>query len=226
MEPPVMATANRFRRPSETKIPSLLYPDSGVTTAAYWGSITMRIFISSIVIAAAIVIVTLSLPYAPGIVVARVDTFGLGPAGTGQSNPIAQSTAYAETLMPVDKEAQTRNETAASRAADQRQVVNAEQSHAENSASQSDVLFKQFQSWAAAQAAQNAPAKVALSAPTRLAENRRAIPLVKKHRAVVYNARTEPAKRSPRKPPELVQNAQAQVPPSLSAEPQWTLRSQ
>ena len=188
----------------------------------------MRIFISSIVVAAAIVIVTLSLPYAPPIVVSRVDTIGLGSsAGTAQSNPITESTADAETLMPVDKEAQTRNETAASEPADQRQVANAEQSQTENNTSQSDVLFKQFQSWVAGQAAQNASAKVALSAPTRIVENRRApIPLVKKHRAVVHNARREPPLRSPRKPPEPVQNAQAQVPPSLSAEPQWTLRFQ
>jgi hypothetical protein len=220
-------TANRFRRPSETKIPPLLYPDSDVTTTAYWGSITMRIFRSSIVIAAAIVIVPLWFPDAPRIVVSLVHTFGLGSAGTGQSNPINQSTADAETLMPVDKQAQTRNETAAYKAADQRQVANAEQSQAENSASQSDVLFKQFQSWAAAQAAQNAPAKAAQSASTRFAENPRApIPLVKKHRVVVRNERSEPPIRSPRKPPEPVQNAQAQVPSSLSAEPQWTPRSQ
>jgi hypothetical protein len=187
----------------------------------------MRIFISSIVIAAAVLIVTLWLPDAPRIAVSLIDTLRFGPAGTGQSNPITQSTADAETLMPVDKEAQTRNETPAPKPAEQRQEANAEESPTENSASQSDVLFNQFQSWAAAQAVQSAPEKVVQSAPTRFAENPRTpLPVVKKRRAVAHNARPEPPIRSPRNPPEPVQNARAQVPPSLSAEPQWTPRSQ
>jgi hypothetical protein len=93
-----------------------------------------------------------------------------------------------------------------------------------------DVLFRQFQAWVDAQAdaapAQADQAKVVQDDPTRSTENDRApVPLVKKRRAVVHNARPEPSIRSARKP-QPVQNARAQVPPSLSAEPQWTPRSQ
>jgi hypothetical protein len=89
---------------------------------------------------------------------------------TDQSTPITQSAADAETLMPVDKEPQTRNETPAPKPADQSQAPPPEQN---------DALFEQFQAWAAAQpnaalvpVVQDTPANVVQSAPTR--ENPRA----------------------------------------------------
>ena len=93
-----------------------------------------------------------------------------------------------------------------------------------------DVLFRQFQAWVNAQAdaapAQAAQVKVVQDASTRSTENDRApVPVVKKRRAIAHNARPELPIRSPRKPPQPVQNARAQVPPSLSAEPR-TPRSQ
>jgi hypothetical protein len=89
--------------------------------------------------------------------------------GTDQSTPIIQSaviqsTADAEALPPTAKDAATREIGAASEPASQTQM--------ENSAPSSEALFRQFQAWAAEQAAralvkpvQDAPALVVENAP-------------------------------------------------------------
>jgi len=141
---------------------------------------------------------------------------------TNQSTPITQSTgdaqsaADAQALPQPAVEKPIINVVAASQPAIQ----------TEAEPQSNDALFRQFQAWADAQAdvapAQVAQVKVVQDTPTRSTENDRApVPLVKKRRAVVHNARPELPIRSPRKPSQPVQRARAQVPPSLSAEPQW-----
>lgn len=150
------------------------------------------------------------------------DRFRLAPADTNQSAPLVQSTADMETLTVVDKQPPAPDRTTA--VAPPEPVV-------EKADSQSDVLFRQFQAWAAAQAnvtpAQpDQDVKVVRSTPAKLAAPQ---PVVQKRQArpaVVKNAPAKMSARSPRKPPQSVQNAQVQVPPSLSAERQWTLRSE
>jgi len=95
---------------------------------------------------------------------------------------------------------------------------------------QSDVLFSQYQAWAAAQKdnvapVQDVPTSVDQNAPIQPAEKLRAVQPVRKRQAVVHNARPEPPTRSSRRPAQPVQNAQAQVPSSLDAASQLTLRS-
>jgi hypothetical protein len=141
-----------------------------------------------------------------------VDNLRLQPH-TDQSTPITQSTADAQSAadaQPLQQPAVEKpiiNVVAASQPAVQ----------AEAEPQSNDALFKQFQAWADAQAdaapAQAAQVKVVQDAPTRSTENDRApVPLVKKRRAVVHNARPELPIRGPRKPPQPVQNAQAQLP--------------
>jgi len=65
--------------------------------------------------------------------------------GTDLSTPIIQSTANAEALPPIVKDAPIREVAAASEPASQTQT--------ENSAPSSEALFRQFQAWAAEQAA-------------------------------------------------------------------------
>src|SRR5262249_31919925 len=70
------------------------------------------------------------------------DRFGLGPATTNQFTPLARATADVDTLTVVDKQPPAFNNTTA--VAPTEPVV-------EKVDSQSDVLFRQFQAWAAAQ---------------------------------------------------------------------------
>jgi hypothetical protein len=137
----------------------------------------------------------------------------------GRSDPLTQATADVGELSQADKLPSILTETAVLKSVDPSPTE-----------SQSDVLFRQFQAWAAAQkdkdslpaqTVQDMSAKVAQNAPTPSAEKARApIALVKNHRIVVHNARSETPIRSPRKPPQPVQSAQAQVPASLQAEAQ------
>jgi hypothetical protein len=158
-----------------------------------------------------------------------VDNLWLQPH-TDRPTPITQSTADAQSAADAH---------ALPQPAVEKPIINivaasqpAVQTEAEPQSN--DALFRQFQAWvdaqadaAPAQAIQNAPEKVVQSAPTQFADSPRTpIPLMKKRRAVAHNTRLELPIRSPRKPSQPVQNARAQVPPSLSAEPQWTLRSQ
>ena len=141
-----------------------------------------------------------------------VDNLRLQPH-TDRSTPITQSTADAQSAA----DAQVLPQPAV-----EKRIINvvaasqpAVQTEAEPQSN--DVLFRQFQAWVDAQAdaapTRAAQAKVVQDAPTRSTENdREPVPLVKKRRAVVHTARPELPIRSPRKPPQPVQNAQAQVP--------------
>ena len=134
--------------------------------------------------------------------------------------PLIQPTAQAETSTAADKQPLAPEKIAASAPAEP--VV-------EKVENQSDVLFRQFQAWAASQASvtpaqTDQDTKVTQSAPAKSAAT---VGLKrKKPPVVVGNAPTNVSTRSPRKPRQPVQNAQVQVPPSLSAERQWTLRSE
>ena len=95
---------------------------------------------------------------------------------------------------------------------------------------QSDVLFRQFQAWAASQASvtpaqTDQDTKVTQSAPAKSAANSwaEAQEAARRCSNAPTNVSTPKSWRKPRQP---VQNAQVQVPPSLSAERQWTLRSE
>ena len=151
------------------------------------------------------------------------DRFRLGPANTDQSTPLVQPTADVETLTVIDKQPPAPDRTTADTPTEPVVV--------EKSDSQSDVLFRQFQAWAAAQAnvapAQPDPdVKVVRSAPAKLAASQPAVQKRQTRPVVVKNAPAKMSARSPRKPPQPVQNAQVQIPPSLIAERQWTLRSE
>ena len=157
-----------------------------------------------------------------------VDKSALQP-GTDQSTPTIQSTADAQALPLTAKDAPTRDEIAAA-------SESAGQSQTENSEPSSEVLFRQFQAWAAekdahaqvgapAQVVQNtAPAQVAENAQAQVADNVPA-PLrpMQKHRRVrpVQSARAEirPAQ-NPRKKIQRERNARAQVPPAQDARAQ------
>ena len=142
--------------------------------------------------------------------------------GTDQSTPTIQSTADAQALPPTAKDAPTRDEIAAA-------SESAGQSQTENSEPSSEVLFRQFQAWAAekdahaqvgpVQSVQDAPAQVAQNVPAQVAENARA-PLRPKqkdrHVRPVQSARAEirpvqnPQKKVRREQNARVQDARAQ----------------
>jgi hypothetical protein len=145
---------------------------------------------------------------------------GLEPAN--QLKPLVQSAADVETLTTADKQPSAPNKTAAS--APTEPVV-------ERVNSQSDVLFRQFQAWAAAQAhvtrAQpDQESKPAQSAPVKLAAPQPVVQKRPNRPVTVSNAPTKASSRVQHKPARPVQDAQVQIPPSLSAERQWTLRSE
>jgi len=112
------------------------------------------------------------------------------------ASALVQSTADAQVLPPTTKGAPPRDEIAASEPAGEDQ--------AEQSKPSSEVLFRQFQAWAAgqdaqanvrpAQPVQDAPAKVVQDAPAQVAENA-SVPhrFMQKHRHVLpaHNARAE-----------------------------------
>jgi hypothetical protein len=125
-------------------------------------------------------------------------------------------------LPPTAKDAPPRDEIAASEPAGEDQ--------AEQSEPSSEVLFRQFQAWAAeqdaqanvrpAQPVQDAPAKVAQDAPAQVAENA-SVPhrLMQKHRHVLpaHNARAETRTQNFQKRVRRVQSARVERPPMQSA---------
>ena len=130
-------------------------------------------------------IVVLSVGNHPGtpfadVTASLVDNLGLQPdtdqpKSTNQSTAaLIQSAADAQALPPTAKDAPPRDEIAASELAGKDQ--------AEKSEPSSEVLFRQFQAWVAAQYA----ARVAQNAPARFAENA-PVPhrLMQKHRHVL-----------------------------------------
>jgi hypothetical protein len=149
------------------------------------------------------------------------------PTHTAQSTPMAQPTAE---VIPQPTAEVTAPPPAIQEPASPIVIASsppAARIEAENSEPPSDALFSQFQAWAAArdthivpQPVQDAP-EVLQGPPARLSNASR------HNRRVIRVARPEPSlRRNPRIPPQPVQNARAQVPPSLSAEPQWNVRSQ
>jgi hypothetical protein len=138
--------------------------------------------------------------------------------GPDQSTETIQSTADAQALPPIEKDAPGRVEiAAASEPAGQNQVENSEPSHED--------LFRQFQAWAAEKDAQAqlGPAQPVEDTPAKVAGNARASRrVVQKHRYVraVHNARAEI--RPAQKPLKRVQR-EAEVPP---AQDQSTQNSQ
>jgi hypothetical protein len=147
--------------------------------------------------------------------------------GTDQSTPTVQSTADAQALPPIAKDAPTRDEIAAV-------SESASQSQTENSEPSSEALFRQFQAWAAennaqaqvgpVQSVQDAPVQFAENAPAQVAENARA-PLrpIQVHRNVrpVQSARAEIRNvQNPRKKVPRGQNVRAQVRPAQDARAQ------
>jgi hypothetical protein len=150
------------------------------------------------------------------------DRFGSGATNTNQAASLVQSAGDVETWTVVDKQPPSPDRTTA---------VAAVEPVVEKVESQSDVLFRQFQAWAAAQAdvtpAQpDQDVKVVQSAPAKLAAPQPGVQKRQTRPVLVKNAPAKMSARSPRKPPQPVQNAQVQVPPSLMAERQWTLRSE
>jgi hypothetical protein len=144
--------------------------------------------------------------------------------GTDQSTPTIQSTADAQALPPTAKNAPTRGESAAA-------SEPAGQSQAENSEPSSEILFMQFQAWAAekdahaqvgpVQSVQDAPEQVVQNAPVQVAQNAGA-PLrsMQKHRHLrpVQSALAEirPVQ-NPRKKVRREQNARVELPPARDA---------
>jgi len=164
-------------------------------------------------------------PFFQSITASLVDKLGLE---AGRSDPLAQTTAEVGTLSQADKASPTLIEISVSKPVTQ--------SQADSKEPQSDALFGQFQAWAAAQKdnavraqtvqVQDVPAKVVQDAPKRIAISIRKPPFVQKNRdAPPIAQRKEATARTPRKPLQPVQSAQAQVPESLQAETQWSPRS-
>jgi len=155
-----------------------------------------------------------------------VDKSALQP-GTDQSTPTIQSTADALALPPAVKDTPTRDESAAA-------SEPAGQSQTENSEPSSEVLFRQFQAWAAekdahaqvapVQPVQDAPEQVVQNAPEQVAQSAGA-PLrsMQKYRHLrpVQSARAEirPVQ-TPRKKVRREQNARVEVPPARDARAQ------
>jgi hypothetical protein len=149
------------------------------------------------------------------------DRFGLAQTNANQPTPLVQSNADTETFTAADKQPPAPNKSAAS--APTEPVV-------ENLETQSDVLFRQFQAWAAAQ--ENVPraqpdqdVTVAQSAPAKLPEDD-AMPhsIVHKRKSrpavIVRSAPTKMSLRNSQKQPRPLQNARAQVVPAQSARAQ------
>jgi len=141
---------------------------------------------------------------------------GLERATFNQSAPLVQATADVETATAAEEQPAPNN-IVANASADP--VV-------EEVENQSDVLFRQFQAWAAAQphvtpsqpdqdvrVAQSAPAKFA--APNPVEQKRR-----QARRVVVRNAPAKMSTRNPQKLPRPLQNARAQAVQAPSARAQ------
>jgi hypothetical protein len=148
------------------------------------------------------------------------------PSRTPQSTPTAQSPAADESFDRPENTTPTSTEIAGTEPVQLGPIERGE--------SHSDALFRQFQAWAVAQsanvtAAQEGEAtskRVAQDAPKPIVKNpRKPLPLLPKRPGGGPVLHRQDA-RSPRKPPQLAQNTQAQVPPSLNAESQWTLRAE
>ena len=179
--------------------------------------ISSRVFKASILIAAATAtgIVVLSVGGHPGTLLPDLTASLPGnstlqpdtdqPKSTNQSTAaLIQSAADAQALPPTAKDAPPGDEIAASELAGKDQ--------AEKSEPSSEVLFRQFQAWVAAQYA----ARVAQNAPARFAENA-PVPhrLMQKHRHVlpIRDVRAEMRTQNYRNKAQRTQSARAERPP-------------
>lgn len=148
-----------------------------------------------------------------------VDKFALEPASTNQSTPLVQPTAATEPVTPADNQPPAPNRIAASAPRDP--VV-------ENVESQPDVLFRQFQAWAAAQAnvTRAQPdqdvqdAKAPQSVPAKFAAPHSVVQRRQNRTVVVRNAPTKMLMRNPQKLTRPLQNARAQAVPAPRARAQ------
>ncbi len=191
--------------------------------------ISSRILKTGILVVTATVIAILSVenPVAlfANVTAKLVDLSAFQP-GTGQSTPAIQSTAGAEALLPIARDAPTRDEIAAA-------SEPADQSQTEISQPPPEALLKQFQAWAAeedvraqvvpVQPVQDAPAQVVQNVPAQVVENAQPVRPMQKHRRVrpVQNARAEirPVQ-NPRAKVRREQNARVQVRPAQDARAQ------
>jgi hypothetical protein len=179
-------------------------------------------FKAFILAAIAVVIAVLIAPNVEPLVLSA--TASLIDNSTSRSAPLAQSVAEAviskasdktetlssadaaETLNVADKAAApTLPEEAASKPVDQSPTE-----------SQSDILYRQFETWAAAHKDNVVPVVQTAQVVAAVQKRRDARPVV--HRQDV-------TRRSSRQPPQPVRSAQVQVPATLSAESQWTPHS-
>jgi len=190
--------------------------------------ISSRVFKASILIAAATAtgIVVLSVGDHPGTLFADVMASLVGnsglPPNTDHPESTIQSTADAQALPPISKDAPPGDEIAASEPAGKDQVEKSEPS--------SEVLFRQFQAWLAeqdaranvrpVQPAQGAPAQATQNAPAQVAENA-SVPhrLMQKHRHVmpVHDVRAEMRTQNFRNEVRRAQSARLERPPTQSA---------
>ena len=182
--------------------------------------ISSRVFKASILIAAATAtgIVVLSVGDHPGTLFADVTASLVGNSGlqtdTDHPESTIQSTADAQALPPISKDAPPGDEIAASEPAGKDQ--------AEKSEPSSEVLFRQFQAWVAEQDAQAnvRPGQPAQGAPAQVAENA-SVPhrLMQKHRHVmpVHDVRAEMRTQNFRNEVRRAQSARLERPPTQSA---------
>ena len=130
-----------------------------------------------------------------------VDRFGIQPA-TDRPTPTIEPSADNQALPPIAKDAPIRDEVDVSEPAEQNQ--------AENSETQSEALFRQFQAWAAEKDAQIEPQKPVQDAPevlqgppARLANQSRHV------RAVIRTASGETEIRNPPRLRRVIPDRQA-----------------
>jgi hypothetical protein len=138
---------------------------------------------------------------------------------TDQSTPTIQSTADAQALPAIEKDASQRDELAAA-------PESVGQSQMENNEPSSEALFRQFQAWAAAKdaQAQAGPVQSVQAGPIQVAENTRAPlrPTPKRERLrPFHSARAEirPAQ-NPRRKVRREQNARVKDAPAQEAQAQ------
>ena len=180
--------------------------------------VSSRVFKALIAAATATGIVVLSVGDHPRTLFADVTASLVGnsglPPNTDHPESTIQSTADAQALPPISKDAPPGDEIAASEPAGKDQVEKSEPS--------SEVLFRQFQAWVAEQNAQAnvRPVQAVQGAPAQVAENA-SVPhrLMQKHRHVlpVHDVRAEMRTQNFRNEVRRAQSARLERPPTQSA---------
>jgi hypothetical protein len=207
--------------------------EQGIGNALDGGAPTSRIFKASILIAAAIAVGIAVLAARDPVALLTWGSASLVGNSSSQSTPTIQSaadtlalipsTTDAQVLPPATKDAPARDEIAASEPAGKDQT--------ENSELATEVLFRQFQAWAAereakargepVQPVQDAPAQAVQNVPAPAAENVRVRPVQKRRQArAVHNARAEMRTQNLRKQVRRAESARAERPPVQDARAQ------